>query len=147
MKNKSNKTRVNLYIDEELLEFGKKFAYVMGTSISKILEGKLHRELERIKALSPEDYLQKVHDEAIEEMQSSIEYLEKIQEWQEEILNDEAEAEYCRKNPDSPRAKMRLELLRKREEKEDKKAREFAKYEKESEKRKADIIRRWNETF
>lgn len=147
MTNKSRKSRVNLYIEKDLLEFGKELAYVWGGSLSQILEDKLRHEHFRVSTLDAEQYLKENEEEELLAYMRSEEGIQDQLDAYDEYLKDQEEAEFCRNNPDHPRAKLRLSLLKQRKEDERKMDEEASRLAKEYAKKKESIIRRWNETF
>lgn len=97
------KARLNLYIDRQALDFAKKWSFVTGMPISKMLEGYLQAQEERMKGVSPFQWLTDPVNtgEAVEQGKDEV----------ETYLRNPEEAEFCRQNPDHPRAKLRLRLL------------------------------------
>lgn len=99
----AKKARVNLYIDKQALDFAKKWSYVTEVPISRMLEEYLLAQEERMKGLSPFQWLNNpantgaTADREDDEVGS--------------YLRNPEEAEFCRQNPDHPRAKLRLRLL------------------------------------
>lgn len=145
---KKKKSRVNLYIDEDLLEFGKKLAFVKGCSLSNILEGTLWHELDRVKTLNdPELYFSEKAEESLENYKRSIEYIESITQAEQDYLRDLEEAKFCQANPEHPRAKLRLEMLEKQRLEEEKTLQKFHEYQEKLQERKHAFIERWNKTF
>ncbi|MHB8789494.1 MAG: DUF6364 family protein [Desulfobulbaceae bacterium] len=97
------KARLNLYIDRQTLDFAKKWSYVTGVPISKMLEGYLQAQEERMKGVSPFQWLTDPVSTGVTAEQGKDEV--------ETYLKNPEEAEFCRQNPDHPRAKLRLRLL------------------------------------
>lgn len=147
MSKKEKKARVNLYVEKELLEFGKNLAHVLGTSLSQILEEKLRHESYRVSSLDAEQYLKESEEEEILAYWRSDEHHREQLAGYEEYLKDHEEEEFCRKNPDHPRAKLRSNLIKQREEEHRRMIEESSKVAKEYEKKKEAITKRWNETF
>lgn len=143
----TQKKRVNLYIDQQLLEFGKRFSYVTGQSLSGLVEGFLRSEEEKTRILSAEKYLQFIDDQAEEwyhlSGQSYADEIDSI----DEYLRDKEEVEYCKKNPDSTRAKLRIQLLKEKEEKDKIEQKQNALARELREEKRQEFIARWNETF
>lgn len=97
------KARLNLYLDKELLDFAKKWSYVANVPISGMLEEHLRRQQERLKGVSPFQWLTDPGNTpaGTEEMDQAL----------ENYLENREEEEFCRLNPDHPRARLRTRLL------------------------------------
>lgn len=141
------KKRVNLYIDEQLLEFGKRFSYVTGQSLSGLFEGFLRSEEEKTKILSAENYLQFDENQAEEWYVFSGQYATDDANSIDEYLRDQAEIEYCKKNPDSIRAKLRIQLIKEQQERDQLEMEKEKIARERREKSRQEFIKRWNETF
>lgn len=143
----THKKRVNLYIDQQLLEFGKRYSHIMGKPLSSLVEDFLRHEEEKTKIFSAEEFLNFIDEEMDTWYRASGQYNQDETDHIENYLRDQEEVEYCRNNPDSIRAKMRIQLIKEQEE------RELANLEKEAfemEKRNSErreFIKRWNETL
>ncbi|MGD9817164.1 MAG: hypothetical protein AB7V04_00545 [Desulfomonilaceae bacterium] len=143
----AKKKRINLYIDQQLLDFGKRFSYVTGQSISGLVEGFLRLEEEKTRILSAESYLQFSVDQAEQWYDFSGKRGADDADYYDEYLRDEKEVEFCKNNPDSVRAKLRIQLLR---DQEDRRQQELEKEAREKESReqvRQEFVKRWNETF
>lgn len=98
------KARLNLYIDKQSLDFAKKWSYVTEVPISRMLEEYLQAQEERVKGVSPFQWLtDPVHTGSTDERNSTDEVVI--------YLRNPEEAEFCRQNPEHPRAKLRSRLL------------------------------------
>jgi hypothetical protein len=135
MKKKMPRERLNLSLDSEILDFAKKWSYVRNRPISRLVEDMFSDLKELVSTVTPEQYL---HDPELPPNQFPVD--ENQDQVYDEWLKDEAEAEYCKKNPDSKRAKLRIALLKQREEESRKEWEEQERLEKE-------FIARWKETF
>jgi hypothetical protein len=134
MKKKNPRDRLNLSIDSEILDFAKKWSYVKKMPISRLVEDMFIDLKELVSNITPELYL---HDPKLPHNQLPF---DDTQQAYDEWLKDEAEVEYCRKNPESKRAKLRIALVKQREEESRKEWDEQERLEKE-------FIARWEETF
>jgi hypothetical protein len=134
MKEKKTRERLNLSIDFEILDFAKKWSYVRKTSISRLVEDMFSDLKDLVSNVSPEQYL---NDPDLPHNQPSV---DDEQQAYAEWLKDKAETDYCIKNPESKRAKLRIALIKQMEEDSRK---EFE----EEEKREKEFIARWKETF
>lgn len=127
------KARLNLYIDKQSLDFAKKWSYVTDMPISRMLEEYLQAKEEKVKGVSPFQWLtDPVNTGSVDERDNTDEVVI--------YLRNPEEAEFCRQNPEHPRAKLRLRLLEEYErshgeEMESRKGRERA------------FISRWMEVF
>jgi len=128
------KVRLNLYVRSDILDFAKKLSYVTGTPISGMLEEYLVRQKNLVASITPFQWLSDplINPLASHEDNSLYDL--------EEYLNNDEEQEFCRQNPDHPRAKIRQQLLR---EYEQSMKREIT-VRKQKEK---DLIMRWMEVF
>lgn len=129
-----NKTRLNLYISKDLIDFAKDWSYVTDIPISRMVEEHLREQQELVQRISPFQWFSDpdIHPPAAAEDQS-------VREMQE-YLNNLEEEEFCLLNPDHPRAKIRRKVQREYE----------TLYSQELEKRKneeKEVIRRWIEVF
>ena len=98
------KARLNLYIDKQSLDFAKKWSYVTGVPISRMLEEYLQVKEEKVKGVSPFQWLtDPVNNGTDAEQENTDEVVL--------YLKNPEEAEFCRQNPEHPRAKLRLRLL------------------------------------
>lgn len=101
---RNRKARLNLYIDEKYIDFAKKWSFVTDVPISRMLEEYLQAQEKRIQGLSPFQWLtDPAHTGSADERDHTDEV--------EIYLRNPEEAEYCRQNPDHPRAKLRQRLL------------------------------------
>lgn len=144
---KVTKKRVNLYIDSQLLEFSKRFSYVTGSSISNLVEGFLRSEEEKTRILSAQRYLE-FNDNQAEEWYNfsgkrAFDEADSINEY----LHDEEEVKYCRDNPKSVRAKLRIQLLKEKQERDQLELHQRAIAEEQRDQERQAFIKRWNETF
>jgi hypothetical protein len=98
------KARLNLYVDKQSLDFAKKWSYVTEVPISRMLEEYLQAQEERVKGLSPFQWLTDTVNSGSGDERNHTDEVEIY-------LRNAEEAEFCRQNPDHPRAKMRLRLL------------------------------------
>ena len=101
----TRKARLNLYINRQLLDFAKKWSYVTDVPISGMLEELLQQQQERLRGISPFQWLneqggERPASEADDDRSDLTAYLDNLE-----------EEEFCRQNPDHPRAKMRRKLL------------------------------------
>lgn len=135
MKKKMPRERLNLTLDPEILDFAKKWSYIINRPISRLVEDMFSELKGLVSNVTPEQYL---YDTELPHNQFPAD--ENQDQVYDEWLKDEAEAEYCRKNPDSTRTKLRIALLKQREEESRKEWEEQIRWEKE-------FISRWNETF
>jgi len=134
MKEKNPRERLNLSLDSEILDFAKKWSYVRNKPISRLVEDMFSELKNLVSSVTPEQYL---HDPDLPHNQFPVDDDQKaFDEW----LKDEAETEYCRKNPESKRAKLRIALIKQREEES---KRELG----EQERLEEEFIARWKETF
>jgi hypothetical protein len=131
---KKNKTRLNLYISRELVDFAKEWSYVTDVPISKMLEEYLKEKKELVQHVSPFQWLSDpvVNRALLKE--------DKYKNDLEEYLHNPEEEEFCRENPDHPRARIRQKLKREYERK--------VRVEMEKRKRKEkELIQRWMQSF
>jgi len=138
--NKKEKQRINLSLDKEALEFAKKWSYVIQKPISHLVDEFFSKLRSDVLAMTPLQWLNPDFQErslALENLRDDVD--ESLRRY-EEILKDEEEAEYCRKHPESTRAKMRLAIM---ENKAKEESETFAEYEEWREK----FIERWEATF
>lgn len=143
----AQKKRVNLYIDHQLLDFGKQFSYVTGQSLSGLVEGFLRSEEEKTRLLSAESYLQFNDDQAEDWYTFSGKRAKDEANSIDEYLRDESEVEYCKKNPDSVRARLRIQLMKERQERDQSDLEQQAHEREKREQERQGFIKRWNETF
>ncbi len=131
---RKKKVRLNLYITEELVDFAKDWSYVTDVPISSMLEKYLEEKKELVPQISPFQWLSDPvinpdflkEDEFINDMETYI--------------NNSEEEEFCRENPDHPRAKIREKL----------KSEYIILINKERDlqkKREKEVIQRWMEVF
>jgi len=98
------KARLNLYIDKDILDFAKKWSFVTDVPISRMLEEYLQQQKKRVKEISPFQWLtDPVNTGSVDERDNTDEVVI--------YLRNPEEAEFCRQNPEHPRAKLRLRLL------------------------------------
>lgn len=135
MKKKMPRERLNLSLDPEILDFAKKWSYVINRPISRLVEDMFIELKDLVLNVTPNQYL---YDSELPHNQFPVDVNQ--DQVYDEWLKDEAEAEYCRKNPDSKRAKLRIALLKQREEESKKEWEEQIRWEEE-------FIARWKETF
>lgn len=142
------KIRVNLYVDSNAYEFAKKWAYVTGKPVSHWVNYYFTRLMGDVLHMTPQQWLAQISD-PLENMSIGelIENSEDSGRQYAEWLADNEEAEYCRKHPDSTRAKMRLAMLEEMRKKEEEEAKLNAVQEKKREKERNEFIKRWDETF
>jgi hypothetical protein len=143
----SQKKRINLYIDQNLLDFGKRYSQVLEQSLSSLVEGYLRREEEKTRAFSAEQYLEYEFEQDKEWYFLSGKFAEDDANYIEEYLKDKEEVEYCRNNPDSIRAKMRIQLLKEQTERDKLISEQEALESKKREVERESFIKRWNATF
>ena len=131
---KTKKSRLNLYLSDDIIMFAKKWSYVTQTPISKMLEEHLWRQKEIVSSISPFQWLNDPHINP--ELKKEDDYYGDLVVY----LNNREEEDFCDENPEHPRAKMRRALKK-----------EFELYlietvekKKKSEKH---FIQRWMETF
>lgn len=133
-KMKKQRERINLSIDREVLELVKKWSYITQTPISRLFDEVFSDKLKQIGQMSPEEWLYGSSDD-----ESPFDEEEMIRHF-EEMQKDNDEEKYCRKHPNSPRARIRQARIKKLIEKVKKEAEE---QHKEEEK----FITRWREVF
>lgn len=98
------KARLNLYIDKQSLDFAKKWSYVTDVPISRMLEEYLQAQEEKVKGNSPFQWLtDPVNTGSVDERVNTDDVVI--------YLRNPEEAEFCRQNPEHPRAKLRARLL------------------------------------
>ena len=131
---KSQKTRLNLYISQDIREFAKEWSYVTGKPISKMLEDYLTEQKRIVLNATPLQWLNDplINPTLLTEDIRSRDLDEYIQNREEEL--------FCQQNPEHPRAKMRKTLVEEHE----KYVKDKMERQKESEK---DLIKRWMEVF
>lgn len=96
---------MNLYIDKETLDFAKRWSYVTDVPISRMLEEYLQQQQERLNGVSPFQWLNDhANSQTAPAGESSRTDLEAY-------LYNAEEEEFCKENPDHPRAKVRRKLL------------------------------------
>jgi len=128
------KKRLNLYIDRELLRFAKNWSYVTNVPISRMLEEYLSRQKDLVDSTTPFQWLNDpVINPSLPPEDNKIRDIE-------EYLRNKEEQEFCRQNPDHPRAKIRKTILLEQE----KQRKEKFELQKEEEK---ELIRRWMKVF
>ena len=131
---KKKKRRLNLYLSEDTIKFAKEWSYVTEKPISQMLEEYLINQKKLVINITPFQWLS---DPVINQSTSPQEkYFEEL----EEYINDREEEEFCQKNPDHPRAKIRRNLINEYQ----KLANEEMELKKEKEK---ELIKRWMEVF
>lgn len=131
---KELRERINLSIACEILEFAKKWSYVTKQPISHLVEDMFREKKDYISDLTPEQYL---YDPDLSHHQpSGDDAMQIFDDW----LEDKAEVEYCQKNPESKRAKMRVALVKQREA-------QFTKEERKRKELQEAFIARWREVF
>ena len=101
----TRKARLNLYINRQLLDFAKKWSYVTDVPISGMLEELLREQQERVRGISPFQWL---NDQGGAESATTVDAAGADL---KDYLDNPEEEEFCRLNPDHPRAKMRRKLL------------------------------------
>lgn len=131
---KTRKTRLNLYLSNEAIQFAKQWSYVTNKPISKMLEEYLDRQKEIVSSITPFQWL---NDPVINPtLLKEDEHFRNI----EEYINNREEEEFCKQNPDHPRAKMRKTLLKEHQ----RYVQDIVDKQKENDK---DLILRWMEVF
>lgn len=131
---KTKKSRLNLYLRNDAIQFAKKWSYVTNKPISKMLEEYLNSQKDLVASITPFQWL---NDPVINPaLSEENEYFRNL----EEYLNNREEEEFCKQNADHPRAKMRKALLEEYEDYE----RTILEKQKENNK---DLIQRWMEVF
>ncbi|MHB1351083.1 MAG: DUF6364 family protein [Desulfobulbaceae bacterium] len=99
------KARLNLYVNRDVLDFAKKWSYVTGRPISAMLEEYLQEQEQQVRGVSPFQWLtdpvNTPSGPADESGRSELDV----------YLSNREEAEFCRQNPDHPRARLRAHLL------------------------------------
>ena len=100
----TKKSRLNLYLKKELIEFAKKWSYVTGEPISRMLEEYLGQQKKMVAATTPFQWLNDPQLKRLTTVQNQ--YLTDI----EEYLNNREEEEFCREHPEHPRARMHRQL-------------------------------------
>lgn len=128
------KQKLNLYMNKDIVDFAKKWSYVTDEPISKMVEEHLREQQELVGRITPFQWFSdpEIHPSTDSEDHS-------IQEMQE-YLNNREEEEFCLRNPDHPRAKIRRKVQHEYETLYSKKLAQQKKKEKE-------IIQRWIEVF
>jgi len=129
-----NKTRLNLYISKELVDFAKEWSYVTDVPISRMLEDYLREQKELVSRITPFQWFSDpdIHPPPSPEDKSILEM--------QEYLNNREEEEFCLLNPDHPRAKIRRKVQR---EYETLYSQDLAK----QKKKEKEVIQRWIEVF
>lgn len=131
---KSKKTRLNLYISKDIVDFAKDWSYVTNVPISKMLEEYLASQQKIVANATP---FQWVSDPFINpSLPPEDPHFRDL----DEYITNREEEDFCKQNPDHPRAKIRRTLLK-----------EYQNYikekmERQKEKEK-DLIKRWMEVF
>ena len=129
-----NKTRLNLYLSRDIIDFGKKWSYVTNVSISRMVEQYLREQQKIVEEVTP---FQWVSDQTYGSSlsQEDEELLEL-----ESFLKNREEKDFCEAHPEHPRAKMRKKL-----------SKEYkimqASRKKKVEKEEKNLIERWLKTF
>ena len=131
---KTKKTRINLYISRDLLEFARDWSYVTQIPVSGMLEEYLIRQRDIVATATPFQWL---NDPIIN---PSLPPEDKHFRDLEEYVKNREEEEFCQENPDHPRAKMRRALLKEHEKYQMEKLEQQKVKEKE-------LIKRWMEVF
>ena len=131
---RTNKKRLNLYLSKDTIQFAKDWSYVTDKSVSKMLEEYLQNQMEVVQTITPFQWL---NDPVVNPgLPPEDDYYRDLREY----INNKEEEQFCKENPDHPRAKMRKSLF---------KEYEFymhVKLEKQKESEK-ELIKRWIEVF
>jgi hypothetical protein len=131
---KTKKARLNLYINEDIIQFAKDWSYVTNKPISKMLEEHINRQKEIVLSTTPFQWL---NDPYINpSLLLEDEYFRDL----DDYIQNREEEKFCEENPGHPRAKMRRALLKEHEEY----IQEKIERQKEKEK---ELIKRWMEVF
>ena len=138
-----SKVSLNLSINDEILEFGKQWSYVTGISLSKMFEQFLIGQKRLISRKTPDEWLT---DPEINPFLEYSEIKEEIKAY-EEFLNNKNEAEFCRKQPDHPRAILRKKLVLEKSKAEERLSSQIEKDKEQFEQKRREFEKRWKEVF
>lgn len=144
---RTERQRVNLYIEKELVDFAKKWSYVTGKPFSHLIDEYLRHLRGDILYMEPEDWFLKEFDPEKLSKESLRKFIRDEKDYYDEIINDKEEEEYCRKNPDSTRAKTRISLIKEIELKQQQEIEKHQEEENQRNKLKEEFCSKWKEVF
>lgn len=139
--------RVNLYLEKELVDFAKKWSYVTGKPFSHLIDEYLRHLRGDILYMEPEDWFLKEFDPEKLSREDLQKFIKDENDYYDKIINDKKEEEYCRKNPDSTRARTRALLIKEIMSKQEEDIKKYQEEEKQRNKLKEEFCNKWKEVF